>query len=59
MQFTLPPVPLLTMGDFSNGGAKVVKIGQTTKKSGHFLMIIAKNVVILQPESEISYILQT
>jgi hypothetical protein len=47
------------MGDFSNGGAKVVKIGQTTKKSGHFLMIIAKNAVILHPENEISYILQT
>jgi hypothetical protein len=32
MQFILPPVPLHTMGDFSNGGAKVLIRKQNTKK---------------------------
>jgi hypothetical protein len=31
MQFILSPVPLLQMGDFSNGGAKVMQLEQNTK----------------------------
>jgi hypothetical protein len=35
------------MGDFSNGGAKVMELEQITKENAYFFTIIFKKLIIL------------